>query len=123
MPGRHRRRRRGTRKGARRRTARRAYTGRRKSRNNFGPSKLGLFGKLAVTALGTVAAEVLPPLNNKISENIPVSWGGALGLLLFMRGKGQTLAYFSPGLMLGGGAYQAVKQLAEPTLSKIKLAA
>ena len=122
MPrGRSRRRsRRGTRAGQYRKTSRRAY---KKSRNNFGPSQLGLFGKLAVTALGAVAAESLAPLNNKLSEQIPVTWGGALGLLLFMRGKGQTLAFFSLGLMLGGGAYQAAKQLLEPTFSNMKLAA
>jgi hypothetical protein len=94
----------------------------RKSRNNFGPSKLGWPGRAVVAAIGAAAAQSVPGLDRRITPTIPVSYGALLGAFLAMRGKGDTLKFLGMGMVMGGGLVPAVEQLLAPAFGRMSLA-
>ena len=93
-----------------------------KSRNNFGPARLGPWARVAVAAVGAAAAQSIPGLDRRLSPNVPISYAAVLGALLLMRGKGDTLRFLSVGLILGGGVVTAAEQLLAPMFSNLALA-
>jgi len=75
--------------------------------------------KVGATAIGAVAAQALPGLNNTIG-NTPITYGAIVGVALVINRKtGINLKYAGLGMILGGGVLNIVQDYLGPMLSDI----
>jgi hypothetical protein len=85
-----------------------------------GLAKKGLGMKLGAAAVGAVAAQTLPGVGQQISDNIPITWGAVLGLVLIMnRRSSEMVKYAGFGMVLGGGVVQYAETLIGPQLADL----
>jgi hypothetical protein len=106
-----------------RRKTRRKPVAKRRSRiarrESGGLTQKTLGMKVGATAIGAVAAQALPGLNNTIG-NTPITYGAIVGVALVLNRKtGVNLKYAGLGMILGGGVLNIVQDYLGPMMSDI----
>ena len=94
-----------------RRRGRRRKAGSKGPTSTMGPARLSWGARFGVVLVGAAAAQWFPGLESRISDQVPVTYGAALGIAMAMRGKGDFTRFLGMGLAIGGGLLEASQEL------------